>query len=132
MQIKTQSDKEFRELQVSGRLDAEWADTLQQAIEDALREGAHSLLLDLSEVVYISSAGLGVLVSAQKQFQSIRGTFGVKDTDGWRSDSTHRPFEDAALERSGPQRLHCRSAGSYSSHQSHGVREACGFHGLRS
>jgi anti-anti-sigma factor len=36
----------------------------------------------LSEVVYISSAGLGVLVSAQKQFQSIRGTFGVKDTDG--------------------------------------------------
>ena len=65
MQIKTQSDKDFRELQVSGRLDAEWADTLQQAIEEALREGAHSLLLDLSEVVYISSAGLGVLVSAQ-------------------------------------------------------------------
>ena len=82
MQIKTQSDKDFRELRVSGRLDAEWADTLQQAIEEALREGAHSLLLDLSDVVYISSAGLGVLVSAQKQFQSIRGTFGVKDSDG--------------------------------------------------
>ncbi len=82
MQIKTHTDKDFRELQVSGRLDAEWADTLQQAIEDALREGAHSLLLDLSEVVYISSAGLGVLVSAQKQFQSIRGSFGVKDADG--------------------------------------------------
>lgn len=82
MEIKTHSDRDFRELQVSGRLDAEWADTLQQAIEDSLREGAHSLLLDLSDVVYISSAGLGVLVSAQKQFQSIRGTFGVKDSGG--------------------------------------------------
>ena len=82
MHIKVHSDKDFRELQVSGRLDAEWADTLQQAIEEALREGAHSLLLDLSEIVYISSAGLGVLVSAQKQFQSIRGTFGVKDSEG--------------------------------------------------
>ena len=68
MQITAHNDKDFRELQVSGRLDAEWADTLKQAIEDALREGAHSLLLDLSQVVYMSSAGLGVLVSAQKQF----------------------------------------------------------------
>ena len=82
MQIKTHNDKDFRELQVSGRLDAEWADTLQQAIEEALREGAHSLLLDLSQVVYMSSAGLGVLVRAQKQFQSIRGSFGVKDVAG--------------------------------------------------
>lgn len=82
MQIKTHNDKDFRELEVSGRLDAEWADTLQQAIEDALREGAHSLLLDLSQVVYMSSAGLGVLVRAQKQFQRIRGSFGVKDVDG--------------------------------------------------
>jgi anti-anti-sigma factor len=82
MQIKTHNDKDFRELEVSGRLDAEWADTLQQAIEEALREGAHSLLLDLSQVVYMSSAGLGVLVRAQKQFQRIRGSFGVKDVDG--------------------------------------------------
>jgi ABC-type transporter Mla MlaB component len=37
---------------------------------------------NLSEVVSISSAGLGVLVSAQKQFHTIRGTFGVKDSDG--------------------------------------------------
>ena len=82
MQITAHNDKDFRELQVSGRLDAEWADTLKQAIEDALREGAHSLLLDLSQVVYMSSAGLGVLVSAQKQFQKIRGSFGVKDCKG--------------------------------------------------
>ncbi len=75
MQIKTHTDKDFREPQVSRRLDAAWADTLKQAIEEAFCEGAHSLLLNLSQVVYMSSAGLGMLVRAQTllaKFEEVR------------------------------------------------------------
>jgi anti-anti-sigma factor len=77
MQITSESHGDLLELHVSGRLDAEWAPTLWTAIEDALRRGLHSLVVDLSGVTYASSAGLAVLVRARQQFQAIRGFFGV-------------------------------------------------------
>ncbi|MDZ4684483.1 MAG: STAS domain-containing protein [Planctomycetaceae bacterium] len=82
MQITPTPHDDLLELRVSGRLDAEWAATLQQAIDAAIREGYHSLVLDVAEIAYISSAGLSVLVNAHRQFQEIRGFFGVGGVTG--------------------------------------------------
>ncbi len=77
MQITTENAGDLLEMRVAGRLDNESSDHLTTAIDDAVRMGRHSISLDLSEVEYISSAGIGVLVKAHNQFQSIRGFFGV-------------------------------------------------------
>jgi len=82
MQITSIPHGDLLELRVAGRLDSEWAPTLRKSIEEALRQGYHALILDLAEVAYVSSAGLTVLVNAQKQFQAIRGFFGVGDAIG--------------------------------------------------
>lgn len=82
MQITTSRNNDLLELRVSGRLDAEWADQLKQAIQCALRDGSHSVLLDFVEVQYVSSAGLSVLVDAHRRFQEIRGFFGVGGLSG--------------------------------------------------
>lgn len=50
---------------LSGRLDTTSAPKLEQTLRDSL-DGVTELTLDLAELVYISSAGLRVLLSAQK------------------------------------------------------------------
>ncbi len=82
MQITPEQHDDLLELHVQGRLDNEWSATLDQAIDDALRQGYHALLVDLSQVVYASSAGLGVLTRAHGQFKAIRGFFGVGGASG--------------------------------------------------
>jgi anti-anti-sigma factor len=82
MQIRTLPNRDFFEFQLSGRLDAESAPVLQQAIDDAIRQGIHSFILDLSDVNYVSSAGLAVLVKSHKQLQKIGGFFGAGGIHG--------------------------------------------------
>jgi anti-anti-sigma factor len=63
------------ELSIKGRLDNYWSEYLAQHLNTAVNDGAHHLRLDLSEVNYLSSAGIGVLVRIYQQLQSIQGTF---------------------------------------------------------
>ncbi len=51
---------------LAGRLDTTTAPQLEGELKDAL-DGAASLTLDLEKLEYISSAGLRVLLSAQKK-----------------------------------------------------------------
>jgi anti-anti-sigma factor len=77
MQITTEIISGVLELRMQGRLDNEAADDLLAAVDDVLRKGHHTALLDMRGVDYVSSAGLGALVRAQKRFQAIHGIFGV-------------------------------------------------------
>ena len=61
-------------LAVSGRLDGYWADHLDKALADAVREGHHHLRLDLQQIVFLSSAGIAVLVKTYKQLTAIGGS----------------------------------------------------------
>jgi len=74
MEITTRQSGAVREVVVAGRLDAYWADHLARALEEAVRDGAHDLRVDLGAVPYISSAGLRVLLASHKQLQRIRGS----------------------------------------------------------
>lgn len=57
-------------LEVNGRLDTTTAPALEKTINENL-EGVKTLILDLKSLEYISSAGLRVLLSAQKKMQQV-------------------------------------------------------------
>jgi len=80
------------ELKLKGRLDANWADHVGNAIESAIRAGQHHIDLDLADVAYLSSAGIRVLLKYHKQLKSAHGVLRVV-----------RPIKDvlAVLELSG-------------------------------
>ncbi len=59
-------------LAVNGRLDTTTAPELEKELNASL-DGAESLILDFSKLEYISSAGLRVLLSAQKQMSKKGG-----------------------------------------------------------
>ena len=57
-------------IEAAGRLDTTTAPALDKAINEDI-EGTKHLVLDLKGVEYISSAGLRVLLSAQKKMQQV-------------------------------------------------------------
>jgi len=77
MEITVQSRADRYELQLQGRLDANWSEHVGQAIETAIRAGYHQLDLDFAQVDYISSAGIRVLLKYYKQLKAARGTLRV-------------------------------------------------------
>jgi len=77
MEIRKQRIGDVLELEIQGRLDGYWADHLAQSFDDAIREGARNLKVNLSDVSYLSSAGIRVLVRAHKQLSAIQGSFSV-------------------------------------------------------
>jgi anti-anti-sigma factor len=60
-------------LALSGRLDGLASPALEQRIDAALASGAKALVLDLSALAYVSSAGLRVFLSAAKKFKTAGG-----------------------------------------------------------
>ncbi|MET9829600.1 STAS domain-containing protein [Streptomyces sp. NPDC006385] len=61
-------------LQVSGELDLVTSPALRQHIHDAVAEGRHSLVLDLSEVMFCDSSGVGVLIATRRLIRSCQGS----------------------------------------------------------
>lgn len=70
MIITTEKKDAAVTLHVSGRLDTTTAPELEGAVA-ALPEDVKELTLDMAEVVYISSAGLRVLLGAQKKMNKL-------------------------------------------------------------
>lgn len=64
---------ESAELKIRGRLDGYWADHLEADLARMIREGTHRLWLDFSELDYLSSLGISVLLRLKKQVSSLAG-----------------------------------------------------------
>jgi anti-anti-sigma factor len=78
MEIITQSHLvETAELKIRGRLDGYWADHLAAELEEFIREGTHRLWLDFSDVSYLSSLAVGVLVRLRTHVNSLGGSLKV-------------------------------------------------------
>jgi anti-anti-sigma factor len=67
MEVNTQNFKRVDLVTVSGRVDSSSAPELDQALKNLTKEGRCNLVLDLSQVEYMSSAGLRSLVSALRE-----------------------------------------------------------------
>lgn len=70
MTIEIKKSKEEVTMEISGRLDTTTAPSLEKTINENL-DGMKTLVLDLKNLEYISSAGLRVLLSAQKRVQKV-------------------------------------------------------------
>ncbi|MET8078934.1 STAS domain-containing protein [Streptomyces sp. NPDC005303] len=60
-------------ISVSGELDLVTSPVLRARVHDAVAEGRHSLVLDLSEVYFCDSSGVGVLIASRRLIRSCRG-----------------------------------------------------------
>ncbi|PLX28694.1 MAG: hypothetical protein C0600_09415 [Ignavibacteria bacterium] len=66
-------------LDVSGKLDAYWSDALSNELESCVHDGAVDITLNLSQVSFISSAGLRVLIVYLKQMRAINGILRITE-----------------------------------------------------
>lgn len=69
MEISATEHKRVTVVEVSGRIDSSTASEFDNAIKDMIDSGNKNLVLDLSAVDFLSSAGLRTLVSARKSVQ---------------------------------------------------------------
>jgi anti-anti-sigma factor len=77
MEITKKQSADYIEMKVKGRLDGTWSDHLARTLEETVRGGIHRIRLDLAEVDYISSLGVGVLVRFHKELRAIGGNLKV-------------------------------------------------------
>ena len=82
MEITRRAVEGWTELAIVGRLDGYWAEHLDTGLADAVREGHHKLRLDLSNVSFVSSAGIGVLVKFYKRLEAIHGALVIVRASG--------------------------------------------------
>jgi anti-sigma B factor antagonist len=66
METSTRSMNDVSIVSASGRIDTLTYELLLNALNDLIRGGARSLVVDLGSVGYTSSAGLRAILSAQK------------------------------------------------------------------
>lgn len=69
MEIKTQEIKHVELIMVKGRVDSVEAVRLAKALESASQRGKYKIVVDMSEVEYMSSAGFRALGDAQRNSQ---------------------------------------------------------------
>jgi anti-anti-sigma factor len=77
MEIICSTCEDRHRMQLNGRLDANWAEHVGNAIESAIRAGRHCIEIDMALVEYISSMGIGVLMKYYKQLRSVGGLLRV-------------------------------------------------------
>ena len=76
MQISTRTSSDIHIVAIAGNLDSTTSPEAQKAL-DAVLAGARKVVLDFSELDYISSAGLRVLLGAAKQLRASGGTLRI-------------------------------------------------------
>ncbi|WP_415949974.1 STAS domain-containing protein [Streptomyces sp. KLOTTS4A1] len=60
-------------IQVSGEMDLVTSPALRQRVHDAVADGRRSVVLDLSEVLFCDSSGVGVLIASRRLLRSCQG-----------------------------------------------------------
>ncbi|MFE8947515.1 STAS domain-containing protein [Streptomyces sp. NPDC003233] len=80
---------EWAVLRVSGELDLITSPVLRQRVHDVVAEGHHSLVVDLSDVFFCDSSGVGVLVAARRLIRSCQGRLRLILPDRGADDGSH-------------------------------------------
>ncbi|MEV0120787.1 STAS domain-containing protein [Streptomyces sp. NPDC050703] len=60
-------------LRVSGEMDLLTSPVLRQRVHQAVADGRRSVVLDLSDVLFCDSSGVGVLIATRRLIRSCRG-----------------------------------------------------------
>jgi len=74
LKVTDGEEREWAVLQVSGELDLVTSPVLRQRVHDAVAEGRHRIVLDLGDVFFCDSSGVGVLIATRRLIRSCQGT----------------------------------------------------------
>lgn len=77
LQIESLPQGEYGIAAVSGEIDLATVDELRDALHRLIEAGTRHLVLDLAQVSFIDSTGLGVLVGARSKVESLNGSFSI-------------------------------------------------------
>lgn len=80
MTITKKTENDRITLEIAGRLDTNTAPSLEQEIKASVTGEIRELILDFKELQYISSAGLRVLLAAQKKMNR-QGSMVIKNAN---------------------------------------------------
>ena len=92
MTINVERDFELVTLEITGRLDTTTAPNLETVINE-LSEDTKELVFDMSELEYISSAGIRVLLGAYKKMNLNHGAMRIQKAN----DIVYEVFEMTGL-----------------------------------
>ena len=73
MEISARRHDDYMALSLTGRLDLNSSAKLKEEIKKFLNEGDLRIMLDLNQVDFINSSGLGTLVSILKDVRMLKG-----------------------------------------------------------
>jgi anti-anti-sigma factor len=82
MEIQTRQAKNATVVSAFGKIDAMTAPAFESSLTDLIEDGALRMVLDLGGVVYISSAGLRVILAAAKALKSHVGVLVLAGAGG--------------------------------------------------
>ena len=92
MTINVERDFELVTLEITGRLDTTTAPNLETVISELLND-TKELVFDMSELEYISSAGISVLLGTYKKMNSSQGIMRIEKVN----DIVYEIFEMTGL-----------------------------------
>lgn len=79
LQIDMRLDKGAAVVRTVGELDASTAPQLRDCFEELLRSNCHQVVVNMGELDFIDSTGLGVMVAALKRFRGAGGSLHVTE-----------------------------------------------------
>src|SRR5512141_3025167 len=95
LKITTKPEGAVHVLHLAGKLDAETQPLLMQAAQSQKAAGTRYLLIDLRDVDFISSAGLGALHNLYKLFTP------VAEIEAWNKEKHGEPYKSAYFKLAG-------------------------------
>lgn len=79
MEIRKMQEGKGLIMEIDGRLDTNAAPKLLEEINESLKEGVESFVLDMKNCDYVASSGLRAILNAQKKMNALHGTMVVKN-----------------------------------------------------
>ncbi|GAA3739548.1 STAS domain-containing protein [Streptomyces sp. NPDC047002] len=76
-------------LHITGELDLMTSPEVRRRVHDAVAEGHRALVVDLSDVYFCDSSGVGVLVATRRLLRSCQGSLRVVLPAGGMTDGSH-------------------------------------------
>lgn len=71
MEIIKNREEDITCFKIAGRLDSKTSDGFDRQLSESMENGSRQILVDCSELAYISSAGLRVFIKAAKYLQRV-------------------------------------------------------------
>ncbi len=98
LDLQTSRQGDAGVLSLRGEIDVYTAPLLRQALVDLIGEGATNVVVDMSQVDFLDSTGLGVLVEGLKRVKTRGGEFGLVVTQ----DKILKIFDITGLNKAFP------------------------------